>query len=104
MAQTSLLTITTVAVVAALYFTAFTVSAAVVPQEHHCTLNEQFTTCGTMCPERCPIRNERTGEIDTGAGRACIAMCRVGCVCAPGMVRDLKRNSACVLRAECSAP
>ena len=78
--------------------------ADVEPQPQQCGPNEVFMTCGSPCPEHCPMRDAKTGEIDDGHTKICLPMCKIGCACAHGYVRDLKRNGACVEKALCSAP
>lgn len=81
----------------------FSISAsAVLAAEKACGLNERFTECGTFCPLHCPVRNVRTGELEDGSKQACIMMCKQGCECAPGFVRDLKRAGACVEKFSCT--
>ena len=70
--------------------------------EKTCGLNERWSDCGTACPVHCPIRNTRTGELEDGSRQACILVCKQGCQCQPGFVRDLKRNGACVEKFSCS--
>ena len=67
-----------------------------------CGLNERWTECGTACPLHCPIRNSRTGRIETGREHACDMMCQDCCQCAPGHLRDLKRGGQCVEKAACT--
>ena len=78
------------------------VSKHIVP-EQVCNFSEEWTNCGTVCPEHCPVRNAQ-GMLDDGLNRPCVLMCKIGCQCVKGYVRDLKRNGACVERALCSSP
>ncbi|KAH9408472.1 hypothetical protein TYRP_012147 [Tyrophagus putrescentiae] len=64
-----------------------------------CKENEVYRTCGTPCQEHCPAYNGR-GQVET-APLHCVKMCKTGCFCAEGLVRDLKRNGACVQRKAC---
>lgn len=82
-------------------------SAAIVlaVEEPKCTGdNEVFLSCGTACPESCPFRDAKTGLLHDGRTQVCNKMCKVGCACAYGFVRDLKRNGECVERSLCSPP
>ena len=76
----------------------------VTPATPTCQLNEVFEECGTMCPEHCPVLNAKTGALETGANQPCVRMCKRGCACAPGFVRDLKRGGQCVEKFACQPP
>ncbi|CAF3491210.1 unnamed protein product [Rotaria sp. Silwood2] len=61
------------------------------PEECCQCQNEQFTTCGTACPETCNYKPE-----------ACTKQCVAGCFCKPNYVRkDNSTNSHCISRDEC---
>ncbi|XP_051171451.1 venom peptide SjAPI [Leptopilina boulardi] len=53
--------------------------------------NEEFTTCGTQCPEICN---------DNRANVACIASCYIGCQCKSGFIRHDKTYK-CVSKQDC---
>ena len=72
--------------------------------EPKCAANEVFLTCGTPCPTTCPFRDTKTGLLNDGVPKACVKMCKIGCACAHGYVRDLKRNNLCVEKSLCSSP
>ncbi|KAH9389369.1 hypothetical protein TYRP_023355 [Tyrophagus putrescentiae] len=69
-----------------------------------CGEHQVFSTCGTACPEHCPTKNAKTGQLENGLNVPCVHICKIGCACQHGFVRDLKRGNACVERALCSAP
>lgn len=52
--------------------------------------NETYQECGTACPESCDFVPE-----------ACIQVCRSGCFCIPGFVRDA--DGICIDRNDCPA-
>ncbi|CAF3152891.1 unnamed protein product [Rotaria sp. Silwood2] len=53
--------------------------------------NEQYTSCGTACPETCDYKPE-----------VCTKQCVAGCFCNPNYVRkDNNTNSPCIERNEC---
>ncbi|XP_077290871.1 zonadhesin-like [Arctopsyche grandis] len=56
-----------------------------------CGKNEQYTECGTACPDTCD---------DWRTPTACIQVCVPGCFCLPGYVRNTKTNE-CVRPCEC---
>ncbi|XP_011166051.2 chymotrypsin inhibitor-like [Solenopsis invicta] len=58
-------------------------------QEGQCALNEEWTNCGTACPQTC----------DSPPVQACTANCVVGCQCREGYV--LNNSGQCVLLSEC---
>ncbi|KAH9389368.1 hypothetical protein TYRP_023354 [Tyrophagus putrescentiae] len=80
------------------------VLSAAVPDENCSGAHERWTDCGSACPLHCPVRNARTGALEDGSERMCPAVCRQGCVCEHGFVRDGKRAGACVEKALCSPP
>nr|XP_036217531.1 chymotrypsin inhibitor-like [Bactrocera oleae] len=53
-----------------------------------CGENEEFTTCGNICPQRCE-----------GGLRFCSLRCFIGCRCKSGYVLNRKRK--CVLQEDC---
>ncbi|XP_068099366.1 chymotrypsin inhibitor-like [Hyperolius riggenbachi] len=59
-----------------------------------CPENEEYKECGTACPATCANRFtfKRRG--------ACIAVCRDGCFCKAGYLRN--RDRKCVPPQECS--
>ena len=66
-------------------------------------IHETWNSCGSACPRQCPFLDARTGKLTTGP-EACIAVCRSGCFCEAGYVRDAKRSGECVQTAKCTAP
>ena len=63
-----------------------------VPPEECCTRrNEEYTSCGTACPETCTFKPE-----------ICTANCVFGCFCKPGFIRrDGSTNSPCIKPNRC---
>lgn len=59
-----------------------------------CGKNAQFLTCGSACVETCTHRPE-----------ICIAVCKAGCFCEKGYVRESdKTDSPCIKQEECRKP
>lgn len=56
-----------------------------------CQRNESYSACGTRC--------EATCSNPTNAGTSCIQVCKEGCYCNKGYVRDI--NGFCVRIADC---
>ncbi|XP_066260197.1 serine protease inhibitor swm-1-like [Euwallacea similis] len=50
--------------------------------------NEQYSNCGTPCEETCTYQPE-----------VCILVCKQGCFCKPGYVRN--NNGDCILKSQC---
>ncbi|XP_043471032.1 chymotrypsin inhibitor-like [Leptopilina heterotoma] len=77
-----------------LLFLLLTITTAQVdrqPTGLECGPNEEFTTCGSHCPEIC---NDNRADI------VCIASCHIGCQCKSGFIRHDK-TYACVLPQDC---
>ncbi|XP_073511790.1 chymotrypsin inhibitor-like isoform X2 [Phyllobates terribilis] len=55
-----------------------------------CDTNEEYSTCGTACPVTCANR---------GTPVPCPAMCKTGCFCKKGTVRNA--NGKCVPVKDC---
>ncbi|KXJ80744.1 hypothetical protein RP20_CCG023607 [Aedes albopictus] len=56
-----------------------------------CGPHEEYTECGTACPETCD---------NLGETRPCILLCVRGCFCQQGYVRN-NATGACVLPCDC---
>ncbi|CAF1451396.1 unnamed protein product, partial [Rotaria sordida] len=57
----------------------------------NCNENEEYTHCGTACPETCNYKPE-----------GCTKQCVEGCFCKPNYVRkDNSTNSPCILKDQC---
>ncbi|XP_011166052.2 chymotrypsin inhibitor [Solenopsis invicta] len=54
-----------------------------------CALNEEWTTCGTACPQTC----------DSLPNQPCTMQCVIGCQCREGYVLNSSRQ--CVPPSEC---
>lgn len=91
-------------IIASIAFAVVFLAVSVTADPIKCGENEVFLNCGTACPEHCPTRNAKTGQLENGLNVPCVHMCKIGCACVHNFVRDLKRNNACVERALCSAP
>ncbi|KYB28685.1 Chymotrypsin-elastase inhibitor ixodidin-like Protein [Tribolium castaneum] len=70
-----------------LFLCVFTVIAVHAQQ---CGRNEEYTTCGSSCQERCSRR----------ANTVCTLNCQRGCFCRRGFLRN--RNGVCVPESQCS--
>lgn len=56
-------------------------------------INEQFTQCGTACPERCDYEPQ-----------FCTLQCVIGCACKPEYIRkDNSTYSPCIKKNECES-
>ncbi|XP_033214982.1 chymotrypsin inhibitor-like [Belonocnema kinseyi] len=51
--------------------------------------------CENPCPKTCANRNDNTIH-------PCIEICREGCNCNEGYVKDAKKNNECVLPRDCT--
>ncbi|CAF4115673.1 unnamed protein product, partial [Rotaria sordida] len=57
----------------------------------NCNENEEYTNCGTACPETCNYKP-----------KMCTEQCVEGCFCKPNYVRkDNSTNSPCILKDQC---
>lgn len=54
--------------------------------------NEEFTLCGSRCPETCQNVQEES--------KACIALCAQGCFCREGFIRD-EETKKCIPKEDC---
>lgn len=67
--------------------------------QSNCLQNEYFSRCFAYCDRHCPFKTH-DGRIVRKPARMCLRICKAGCLCQPGYVRD-KRSGHCVLRKTC---
>ncbi|XP_019696294.1 chymotrypsin inhibitor-like [Harpegnathos saltator] len=66
-------------------------STATSQDSESCPENQEWTTCGSACPERC--------DTDPNHPKPCILKCVIGCQCKENFV--LNSNGKCVSKNEC---